>query len=271
MAGLQQHQVRRDAVAATCATHTCPDGFVQRAGVEELTAPTNSLCCCVTILGSCYQEGDCIMSPGYPGFYGKGQKCEFHMAGNINIMDFETEAEYDYLLIGDIFYSGTSDDYWKLARGQTVSVNGVVAWSSDSDVEAKGWKICVEPTNAPAAGGTCADPDPNNAGDVGYVCPVGYVGAFSNQTPDCTNITSCNEHCCDKMTCKNFNEDTSFRYCTRKDHSDDVQVFDRYSFLASCCDVIPNNSCMFSNDWECPQRENRAAHKGKIAQPTKGK
>ena len=160
MAGLQQHQVRRDAVAATCATHTCPDGFVQRAGVEELTAPTNSLCCCVTILGPCYQEGDCIMSPGYPGFYGKEQKCEFHIAGIVNIVDFETESGYDYLLLGDRELTGTIGHL-------TVSVNGEVTWSSDSDYEEKGWKICVEPTNTPAAGGTCADPDPNTAGDVG--------------------------------------------------------------------------------------------------------
>lgn len=61
---------------------------------------------------------------------------------------------------------------------------------------------CCQATaaNAPAAGGTCTDPNPALAGDVDYVCPSGFQ-ARSPLFPGgaCTDVAACNTNCCEAV------------------------------------------------------------------------
>jgi len=57
--------------------------------------------------------------------------------------------------------------------------------------------------NTPAAGGTCADPDPNTEGTTGYKCPSGYSAKKDVGTQVCTKVDDCNKNCCDKNTLEN--------------------------------------------------------------------
>ena len=38
-----------------------------------------------------------------------------------------------------------------------------------------GGVLCCKAPNTPASGGICEDPDPNTAGDAGYICPVNWL------------------------------------------------------------------------------------------------
>jgi hypothetical protein len=86
------------------------------------------------------------------------------------------------------------------ASGQSVKILGDGSRLRLCEVQVYGTKV---PANAPAAGGTCTDPDPNMEGDEDYMCPSGY----STKNPAvsdgaCSSVTTCNTNCCDQATRK---------------------------------------------------------------------
>jgi len=84
---------------------------------------------------------------------------------------------------------------------------GVIAYENDFKRDNKGYTYKVpvheyrcEKPNAPAAGGTCADPDPKAKGRASYDCPAGYKTPSANVTQGkCDSVSSCNKNCCKDM------------------------------------------------------------------------
>ena len=90
-------------------------------------------------------DGLCVTSPNYPSNYGNSQQCKIQVkaAGNLNVVDFETQKYgYDYLLIGtNKYYTGpeSPNGPHKLA----VSIGDELDWLSSSSSVFKGFNICM--------------------------------------------------------------------------------------------------------------------------------
>lgn len=102
--------------------------------------------------GPCGQSEDlsCITSPNYPSAYSSSQKCEIDVknlqAESISVEDWNTESNWDTLMVNDQSYSGVSKP------DQVVPVQDKqIIWTSDSSGEKKGWKMCLTapPPTAP--------------------------------------------------------------------------------------------------------------------------
>jgi len=124
----------------------------------------------------------CIMSPGYDAdkgtLYGNAQACVFSVnsAAVIEAQDFNTEADYDILVVDSLKYSGSKSPHQKTPSAS-------ITWSSDGSLANSGWKLC--PKVAPAAKtkkdceckngpwsysgvtiqGSCGNPDGDSGGD----------------------------------------------------------------------------------------------------------
>lgn len=88
--------------------------------------------------GSCaVQDGGCISSPNYPSTYAANQSCSIKVNGDflLDIKHFQTEPDFDVLVVNGVNYSGTVGPV-------RVTPNGTITWMSDDSYELHGWLIC---------------------------------------------------------------------------------------------------------------------------------
>ncbi|CAE6935347.1 unnamed protein product [Symbiodinium sp. KB8] len=100
--------------------------------------------------GACTIVDNCIQSPNYPANYSSNGRCAIvtnsSFMAPLQLVDFSTERFYDILTINNMPFSG-------LRKPSGVTPRGTIAWISDEDIEAKGWKLCLGPKPSPPAGG----------------------------------------------------------------------------------------------------------------------
>uniref|UniRef100_A0A7S1QPE4 Peptidase C1A papain C-terminal domain-containing protein n=1 Tax=Alexandrium catenella TaxID=2925 RepID=A0A7S1QPE4_ALECA len=133
-------------------------------GGGNFPAPTPAPPPAFAVDGDCDLTPDgCVSSANYPQFYGKSQKCTITKEfGNIQVLDFNTEHEYDVLTVNGKDYSGSEGPHGVVPTQD-------ITWSSDSLLNAQGWKICPNPQRqqqhnpAPAPANTPATPAPTPA------------------------------------------------------------------------------------------------------------
>ena len=60
--------------------------------------------------GSCTVDGRCVVSPGWPGRYGNGERCGITVTsgGVVTAESFATESGYDYITLAGVRYEGSS-------------------------------------------------------------------------------------------------------------------------------------------------------------------
>jgi len=92
--------------------------------------------------GPCEVVGkDCVQSPNYPDKYASNQECDIMIAADkwankaIDVVDFQTELDYDVLVVNGEQYHGD-------VGPQGATPAGALRWSSDASEEARGWKLC---------------------------------------------------------------------------------------------------------------------------------
>eukprot|EP00929_Paragymnodinium_shiwhaense_P032381 TRINITY_DN1794_c0_g1_i5.p1 TRINITY_DN1794_c0_g1~~TRINITY_DN1794_c0_g1_i5.p1 ORF type:complete len:682 (+),score=140.70 TRINITY_DN1794_c0_g1_i5:82-2127(+) len=112
------------------------------------------------VSGPCVRLSDnCVTSDNFPGQYASSKSCTIGMGfGTINVVEFDTEGGYDKLKVNGQDYDGSSGPH-----GVTPTTD--IVWTSDSSVQAGGWKICppLEPsttTSAPPTPGPTPFPTP---------------------------------------------------------------------------------------------------------------
>jgi hypothetical protein len=81
----------------------------------------------------------CMTSPNYPAKYDSNQGCkiEIYADGMLTSTNFSTEAFFDILSIGGTVYSGQVGPV-----DVPVQAGMTLAWKSDKDTEASGWRLC---------------------------------------------------------------------------------------------------------------------------------
>ena len=124
----------------------------------------------------CHVVGDCVWDGA--DNYGNNEDCTIQVqtTGTISSTDFDTEAGYDYITIGDRRYTGNSGpDDVAVFQGSTFS------WQSDASVSASGWRLCWAAAIGSSTG--CA--------------------AHSSCTPDTGSVSAANaaEYCNDANEC----------------------------------------------------------------------
>ena len=102
----------------------------------------------------CTTSGSCFQSLNYPNDYGYGETCSITVLSvlsgeSLNSIVFDTQLNYDKLIVKGVEYSGTSGP-----SDIAVSVNDVFTWSSDGG--GSGFQVClgIECTKG-ANGETC--------------------------------------------------------------------------------------------------------------------
>ena len=93
----------------------------------------------------CQTQGRCAESANFPSSYGPNESCVLRVnaSGSLVIDAFQTEMWLDYLMVGNVRFSG--DD----ASGTlTVTPLTTIKWTSDGADEQKGWRMCLEPATA---------------------------------------------------------------------------------------------------------------------------
>ena len=63
----------------------------------------------------------------------------------------------------------------------------------------------TEAANAPAAGGTCSDPDPNTQGDADYGCQSMSTAKSGVENQACTSVATCQVNCCEALPASTTN------------------------------------------------------------------
>ena len=94
------------------------------------------------VYGPCTINGTCVRSPNYPSNYGNGQSCtitpEAPAVGLLlSAIAFETEQNYDKLIVNGVTYSGTTGP-------SNVLLESAFTWSSDNSVNRAGWEVCAQ-------------------------------------------------------------------------------------------------------------------------------
>jgi hypothetical protein len=94
----------------------------------------------IKVSGPCTVDTDgCALSPNYPGKYGNNEECYILIlnpaAFPIQVSDFDTEKDYDFLTVDGESYSGAT------FPGDVIPT-GFISWASDSSVTRSGWKLC---------------------------------------------------------------------------------------------------------------------------------
>lgn len=89
--------------------------------------------------GPCTMVDGCILSPNYPSNYSNNQRCTIavnqSLARPFQVVDFDTERNYDRLTVNGRSYSGRK-------KPSGVVPFTAIGWESDEDLTARGWKIC---------------------------------------------------------------------------------------------------------------------------------
>merc|ERR1740130_845238 len=90
--------------------------------------------------GSCTLSGDCIRTPNYPSDYPANGNCDFTTlaAGTVSTTAFNTESNYDKLIIGQTYYSGTTGP-----SGVSVTSGEQMTWDTDYSGHRSGWELCL--------------------------------------------------------------------------------------------------------------------------------
>jgi len=95
--------------------------------------------------GACITSGRCIQSPNYPGTYGPNQKCTIQVSPvntlPVGVTHFETERNYDFLIISGQRYSGSST--WGNPPPDGLTPTTDIEWESDHSIQDSGWEICL--------------------------------------------------------------------------------------------------------------------------------
>ena len=99
------------------------------------------------VYGPCTINGTCVRSPNYPSNYGNGQSCtitpEAPAVGLLlSAIAFETEQNYDKLIVNGVTYDGTTGP-------SNVLLGSAFTWSSDSSSHRSGWEVCAQPAPLP--------------------------------------------------------------------------------------------------------------------------
>merc|ERR1712166_180719 len=110
--------------------------------------------------GSCTLSGDCIRTPNYPSYYPANGDCGFTTlaAGTVSTTAFNTESNFDKLIIGGTLYSGSTGP-----AGVSVTSGEQMSWDADHSQQRTGWELCltattVAPTVAPTFVGDTYSP-----------------------------------------------------------------------------------------------------------------
>ena len=76
------------------------------------------------------------------GEHGNNERCTIRVntAGRLAATQFDTEARYDYITIGETRYEGRTGP-----TGVVVSAGSTFVWQSDHSVTNDGWTICLTP------------------------------------------------------------------------------------------------------------------------------
>merc|ERR1712070_1230912 len=95
--------------------------------------------------GPCLLDADgCVNSPNYPSRYANGQSCDIRanpaQAAPIAVEAFDTEANFDKLVVNEIPYSG---NLGRQGGPHGVIPSGTIEWSSDYSIVKTGWKLCA--------------------------------------------------------------------------------------------------------------------------------
>ena len=102
------------------------------------------------VAGDCSVDGLCISSPNWPSGYGYHQHCNISLPkpSVLRVVDFATEAGFDFLTINGTKYSGVpgvDSTRNMLQAGDSFVLWTDVLWSSDGVTNKRGWELCVEP------------------------------------------------------------------------------------------------------------------------------
>ena len=96
-------------------------------------------------LRRCSAIGGCFYSPNYPSDYNAFSACEYETQGNgtLNVITFNTEENYDYLLLNDKKYNGREGP-------ECVDVidKEIIKFSADIYTESSGFEICFSETSS---------------------------------------------------------------------------------------------------------------------------
>eukprot|EP00428_Durinskia_dybowskii_P034964 CAMPEP_0170261840 /NCGR_PEP_ID=MMETSP0116_2-20130129/30802_1 /TAXON_ID=400756 /ORGANISM="Durinskia baltica, Strain CSIRO CS-38" /LENGTH=268 /DNA_ID=CAMNT_0010512907 /DNA_START=65 /DNA_END=868 /DNA_ORIENTATION=- len=97
--------------------------------------------------GPCKQVGACIMSPNYPNKYGNDEQCEIVTRDKFPgfwVAEFETEPEFDQLLVRYRDFSGTFTPKYETKPG-----GGTITFKANEATTRMGWKLCPKDVNGP--------------------------------------------------------------------------------------------------------------------------
>merc|ERR1719232_677238 len=85
----------------------------------------------------CQIAGDCAHSKNFPNNYGIKEHCsiEIHGTVKVKVEAFNTESNYDKLVMRGSTYSGT-------VAPPDGDLSGFISWASDYSETRKGWKLC---------------------------------------------------------------------------------------------------------------------------------
>merc|ERR1719420_1360980 len=109
--------------------------------------------------GSCTTDGACVMSPGWPGNYGNTEFCSITLTsgGLVTAEAFNTEHDYDYIILAGVRYEGSSGPHAVLPAGS------MLEWFSDGSETRTGWRLCYGANGKNATNATngtgCEDDD----------------------------------------------------------------------------------------------------------------
>jgi len=125
-----------------------------------------------TIVEGCQVRGPCISSSNFPSNYNSNDKCTVKFVANVEtvVEDVLIEQSWDRLWIGEKDVRDIDDVPASILAGTELK------WTSDGDVNRKGWKICFE------AGDSTVPSLPTYAfgqkGKGAQGCPAGYEAIY---------------------------------------------------------------------------------------------
>ena len=119
-------------------------------------------------------DGACVRSPNYPSNYGNSQSCtitptSLAVGQLLSATAFDTESNYDLLVVNGVAYSGTSGP-------SGVVLGSAFTWSSDVSFSYAGWEVCAHAALGPS---TCPPS-----------CPPSWIA--DNWCDSSCNMPECN-------------------------------------------------------------------------------
>jgi C1A family cysteine protease len=172
----------------TCPTqtqHAC--GRCPPRGTPPPTAappPTSPAAWTVRGAGCTKSSDGCVTSNNYPLRYSDSKSCTITGFPTIGTVGFETENNYDKLVVNGQTYSGRTGPAVGLAPTADIT------WAADRSVVKKGWKLCpaaASPTAAPATNPPTGAPATNPPTDAPATNPPTGAPATNPPTGPATN------------------------------------------------------------------------------------